>query len=582
MQGATAALSNLGRVVNAIANETKSSANQPTVAPPKTAVNSNVEQHVAKCVSRPSGQLFADTPVLAPPSGKPSVNAPTPKSPTPPPPAGSTSVQSGSSSKTPTQTGSSQSNSDSTSSTALSATKPQTSPRIWVATWTPPPVDCENMSHLIYLPGQFVPGSTNVRPNPVELALQSRRRPEGRAAIFWQRYSNSLFDFFSASQYNAPAPARPKPYSEFAINAVRDEWSRWLKDYKAAGGRLDYLIGDAERWGIYKNWELNQSQVDGIVNDPANKGKAVGPTSMASPFDGIATSEVRQFMTSPAYLSWNQAIGKLTAAAMNRAVWEPAVAVFPAVRGSNYDGKLMVEGPAPDYNGHPQTSDNVFGTAASPVAYGWIHQASTAWYIDAKNPTKLSKTGTERFSRSAWSSFVMDIQLGRSCRRNDPTRPLQPWIALQIWEGEPQGTVNYAKDMRYHDEMLRHYALLGTEVFLWWNTTSAFPAPLSGSTPLSREECARRFNAVVGEINTTTLGVVAKTTTMDAVPFSTDVVTTGARRVDGRWIWRTTARPGFNAVRNIDTGAVLTLTSGVGRWDLTETAEMPRYVGHKK
>jgi hypothetical protein len=69
---------------------------------------------------------------------------------------------------------------------------------------------------------------------------------------------------------------------------------------------------------------------------------------------------------------------------------------------------------------------------------------------------------------------------------------------------------------------------------------------------------------------------------MDAVPFSTDVVTTGARRVDGRWIWRTTARPGFNAVRNIDTGAVLTLTSGVGRWDLTETAEMPRYVGHKK
>jgi hypothetical protein len=436
------------------------------------------------------------------------------------------------------------------------------------------------MSHLIYLPGHFVPGSTNIRPNPVELAQLSQQRPEGRAAIFWWRYSNSLFDFPRAQHYSAPAPVQPKPYSVFAINAVRDVWSQWLQDYKAAGGRMDYLIGDSERWGIYKNWELNQSQVDLIINDPANSGGAAGLTPMSSPFDGIANSQVLQFMSSPTYLSWNKAIGKLTAAAMNQAVWEPAAALFPAVRGSNYDGKLMVDGPAPDYNGHPQLSDNVFGTAASPVAYGWIHHASTAWFIDGQDSTKLSKSGTERIARNAWFSFVMDVQLGRSCKRNDPTRPLQPWVAFQIWEGVPQGTVSYANDMRYHDEMLRHYALLGTEVFLWWNTASPFPAPLPGSATLSRDDCARRFNGVVDEINETTLGVVTETTTLSAVPFSTDVVTTGARRVDGRWIWRTTVRPGFNSVRNLDTGTVHALTSGVGRWDLTETAEMPRFAGH--
>jgi hypothetical protein len=436
------------------------------------------------------------------------------------------------------------------------------------------------MSHLIYLPGHFVPGSTNIRPNPVELAQLSQQRPEGRAAILWWRYANSLFDFTSESQIHGGAPAQPKPYSEFAINSVRGEWGQWLQDYKAAGGRLDYLIGDCERWGMYTNWGLNQSQIDIVANDPANLGSAVGLNSMSSPFEGIATSQVLQFTTSPAYISWNQAIGKLTAAAMTRAVWDPAAEHFPAVRGSNYDGRVMTAGAAPDLNGHPQTADNVVGSAASPVAYGRIEHAATAWFIDSQDPTKLSKQGSVRIERTAWFSFLMDVQLGRACKRSDPARPLQPWFALQIWEGDQQGTVGYPKDLRYHDELVRHYALLGSEVFLWWNTASPLPTPLPGSATLSRDDCARRFNTVVDEINQTTLGVVTETTTMDALSFSTDVVTTGARRADGRWIWRTTARPGFNAVRNLDTGTVHALTSGVGRWDLTETAEMPRFAGH--
>ena len=448
---------------------------------------------------------------------------------------------------------------------------------IWAASWATVPTGMKHISEMMFLDGYSMPGTSSPLPSAKAMALQSLKLPPGRAALQWWRYSNSLF---MPAVPDTPAFTQIAPganlWDATSVNMVKSEWSAWLAAYKNAGGRLDLLVGDCERWGVFQSWNLNQERINAIANDRRGLAPAFGEAAFRSLLGPTNFTLVKQPYLSSDYMRWDAAVGTIARGAMMRAVWDPAAALYPTVRGSNYGGVEMSNNPAPDCNGHPQPNSNQFGTASSPVAYGQIEYAATSWFIDNQNPTSLAKTGSMHLQNTPWFSFLMDIQQGRACRRSAPTIPLQPWVAIQLWKGRIAGFVSYPSDMRYHDEMVRHYALLGTETFLYWNPTASQLGGESNWTEAERAACARRFDAAIDDINRRTLGVVDSTTTVEAVRFDARILTTGARRIDGKWIWRTTVHPDVHVLRNAFTGASVPLdASGIGRWDITDTATPP-------
>lgn len=450
---------------------------------------------------------------------------------------------------------------------------------IWCSSWSRVPADCGFITPMMFLPGSLGPNhATPMGSSAVDLARRSRSLPVGRVAIQWWRYSNSLFAPNGTNWLPDRSDVAPHPWDLSAVRAVAREWSAWLRDYKFAGGRLDLLVGDCERWSIFSNWGMQRRDVDRIASDSRANVAMFGEPPLRSLLGSTVIGKVNAPDQSGDYLKWNQAIGTLTAGAMREAIWSPAVAHFPALKGSNYGGVVMTDRPAPDLNGHAQPHSNVFGTAAAPVAYGQVECASTAWFIDSQDPTRLSKNGFARLERTPWCSFVMDQQLGRACKRSDLPRPLQPWIAMTAWTGVHPGTVCYSVDPRYHDEMVRHYALLGTEVFLFWNPEAATVGAGAMWTSEERDRAARRLNAVLSEVNLHSKGVVQRPVTTEPIAFDTPIVTTGAQRSDGLWLWRTTVRDDVTELRDARTGVRVNIDAGcVGRWDVTETCDPPAY-----
>ncbi len=451
---------------------------------------------------------------------------------------------------------------------------------LWAATWKPVPSDCVTLTEMIFVEGQFVPGQPSAMPDPLAAARRSKMLPEGRAALHWWRYSNSLFTarVDNAVVGGVPSPTIPSPWANFAAVETRREWTEWLRQFQSAGGKLDYLIGDYEQWGGLKNWGLKPGAAATIAADPRASRPMWGAQPLSVLLQGVRLDRIDDFTNSPDYLQWNRAISTLTAAAMNYAIFEPARAMFPAVKGSNYAGMRMVDQPGPDANGHPQPWDNLFGTASAPAEYGMIEGSARAWFIDPTDPTKLSKQGTTRITFEPWFSFVTDIQQARSCRRTAPRVPLQPWVAFAHWPGTT-GQVAYPSDQRYWDEMVRHFALLGTEMFNFWNpTTVDNPDTGPWATVPDRDGGARRLDRVLRDLNTRLQGVVVRHASAAPISYLADVVTSGGQRPDGTWLWRTTVRPGVIALRDRKTKVMVSLEdNSVGRWDVTAEPTAPDY-----
>jgi hypothetical protein len=455
---------------------------------------------------------------------------------------------------------------------------PATNPEIWVSAWKSVPDGLRFVSPMLWVDGDYRPSADNPSIDPEPIARASRALPPGRRVLLWYRYFRSFWGD-PADQIDASGKKADTPWGEFAVPKAMAEWQRFLQLFKYCGGKVDYLVGDCEEWGRFTCWGVNAAQLSALHGDPRFDKPMYGSPSLRALTEGIPLDEVLQPQRSDSYLRWNLEISRFTGALMNHAIWAPAKEVFPSLQGSNYDGKRMVDRPAPDPNGHPQPSDNIFGTAPSPVAYGAVQQANTAWFIDPADPTRLAHEGTKRLGRGPWQSLLMDVQLGRACRRGSTDRPMHPWIAPRHYAGDTPGVVGYPEDPRCYREMLRHYALLGTSVFLWWNTT-ALPGPGGTSVPITdRDALAMEMDGTMAEINARTRGVVRSTIGSEPISFEATVVITGAVRADGRCIWRVSARPDVRALRNAATGEVVTLPGDeIGFWFERDDATVPSFV----
>jgi len=293
------------------------------------------------------------------------------------------------------------------------------------------------------------------------------------------------------------------------------------------------------------------------------------------------------------YLKWEEAMKYYGTETVNKGWWYPTKSVYPNVKGSNFDCSQMTDRPGPDLNGHPQPEITFVGTASSPASYGRNSGASSGWWVDQDNPTQLIwknargnppkdvngnvYTDDYRLTRNVWSSLLLDQQLARGIRRSRPDVNLHSWIASYLFS---EAGTQYFKDTRYYYENMRHYALLGTEIFLYWNS-------VGGNLASNRIAVTRAVDSVLDDINSKLGGSkVVETVTLDPIQFtsasssyydSSRILTTGARTIDGTYVWRTTFGPGVTRIKNNTTGIVSDLGNEVGIWNTTTVPVPPSY-----
>jgi hypothetical protein len=436
---------------------------------------------------------------------------------------------------------------------------------IWIAAWGDPGAAVRNAVPMVRLPGTFVPLAQNESVDVEALARQLMQRPRGRRALLALRYGASFWGTRGDTTDRGQLPAVAGPWAETAVSQIGREWPRTLALLKHCGAELDLVVLDLEEWGRMGTWWLDAPQMEALRGDPRWRLPIFGLEPLSSSLhelEAMPASEIKRPGPQGAYLKWNLEIGRATAHVMSEALWKPVREVFPSSRCSNYQGFRSRDRAAPDGNGHQQPHDNIVGNAASPSLYGEI-ESIVNLAIDDSDPTRVAWSGSKHLKREPWTSFLLCHQQARACVRGAPQTPLMPWIANPSYPGDApeKPVVAFPRDLRCYDENIRHAALLGVPTFLWWRQDGK-------SSPSDND----RVDGLISEINAHTLGRIKEPADVEPISFLSEVVVTGGRRHDGKWLWRVTVSPEVAALHEAGTGREWAPTAeSLGFW--VETAE---------
>ncbi len=448
--------------------------------------------------------------------------------------------------------------------------QPQKPQQVWVAAWGSVSQPTTNVTSMVRLPGDFRPGKDNDSVNPEEVAEQLRSKPEGRRALLVLRYSGSFWGCRGDLVHASDGRDYTGPWADAAVQSIAKEWPRTMAMLKYSGASIDLLIGDFEECGRLGTWWMTDEQMRAVRSDPRWLRPMGGIPALADSMGGFGAldpSEIKD-PRKQAFKQWNLATKRIAAAYMNQALWEPAVREFPRLVGSNYLGQRMLDRPAADGNGHSQPYDNLFGNAASPPLYGEVGSIVNL-FVDPENPTAIAWNGSARLLRVPWTSLLLCLQQSRACVRSAPDVPLMPWIANPSYAGDDPSNpvVAFPQDLRCYDENVRHAALLGVPTFLWWRSNG------ESSTPDTR-----RLDDLVTEINARTLGRITQPADVEPISFLGEVVVSGGRRHDGKWVWRVTASPDVALLREVGTGREWAPTADtIGFWVETTEKAAPKW-----
>ena len=417
--------------------------------------------------------------------------------------------------------------------------------------------------------------------------------PPGRRALFAWHFGAGFFGDTTWSAENVASldgtpSQQPSPWCESAVDLARAQWTAALSSMKAQDVNFDFLVLDNEQQGIFNNFNLMDQDASGkfvksIVNDPRANETRFGLPALNDQLIGVDTNRVGGPGVGNDYLAWNNVVAKLTTTALNEALWTPAKSAYPNLKGSNYEGfKMSATDAAPDWYGHAQPHDNVFGSSNSPICYGVLIHAATAWGINPADPTRLILGGSAKLARGPWSSLLMDVQTIRSVRRTGQTE-LCPWISTPVYAGGEPGQqlaaplCGYPTAPQYHDEMIRHLALAGSKTFLVWNSPSSpITTVYQTAAPALRIEHANRLNELLRELNTKLGGFVENPLAINRIAFNSNILVSGAQTSSGSYLWRVSVKPGVTALSLRGTTTVLAIPAGdAGVWFESTTAEVP-------
>ncbi len=456
-------------------------------------------------------------------------------------------------------------------------------PGVWVATWSSVPAGLRYVSPMVWLrderSGFETFGVSGTQPLGIaRVALELKALPKGRRSMHLWYYRDGILSQPS-DRVSLVSGSMRSPWPTTAEAAVKSQWTTALNGLATAGAKPDYIFLDNEEAGMLSNWHLSPTQITAFMNDPRfndallmSHASSLGVSTQSptgSTFSGPQTGK--------GYLAWNLVIHEMVNEAITRALWNPAKFKFPELKGSAYQGtNITAQHAIQDLNGHAQPSNNRFGTSSAPALYGWLNGAALHCSIDPNDHTKLLLgAGGTPIGRSAWMAFLLDVQMGRGVRRSD-AEPMHPWILAPSWRGEPVGTACYSTDPRYYDEMLRHLALLKTEVFQLWN-----PADIvnGAETLISRD---RRFNEaraleiVISDINRKLQGRLAEPIDASRLAWDARIIATGTKLAANSYLWRVTAKPEVRSFQIGSGGPIITIPVGaVGVWITSARADLP-------
>ncbi len=420
--------------------------------------------------------------------------------------------------------------------------------------WSKTPPNTPNITPMIWIS----------RPNRslAAAALASRQTPPGDAAVFiWHLdgvYHNFLADPRDAARTPQGKLTRyPSPWIAHGPARLKRAALRCFRRYKADGGRMDYLILDYE--GGLSNWQLNAAAIQAIQNDPRSKALArqLGFSDFAS---------IEEYTTSHHYLIWNSRMKQVVDTGLNNSLFAAARQYYPAVQGSNYSDYILTRRNAvwaPDRNGHPQFRDSYFGTAGSPVLYGWIDQ------LAEQSPGG----GGKPYGRKPFAVLRWEVNRMRAARRSSDV-PVVPWIASKNF-----GHRQYAfRHSLYYNELIDHVALCGAANFLLFN-----PRPwLKTQNPAHWANNAqdRLVNTLLATLNIKFGLQPRRTITLAPVPWNSRLIATGMQIGTHEILWRVTVPPAVRRVRVAVAGAVkvMKLPPGkVGFWYTSRPGQKVRF-----
>lgn len=454
-------------------------------------------------------------------------------------------------------------------------------PGPWATTWSDVPGDTSRLSAMTWIRGNGVADTSwtsNTYFNARTIAQDLARQPAGRRTLFPWRYRNSLLDhpFDRIRRPDGTTETRPSPFVNAAKLSIKNELSPVLDELVALGAEVDYLIGDIESNGHFACWNIDQSHIQAILEDPRFETQVMGNGSTPRQMLGSWNAGQIKNRTPPeAAAAWNAVMDRLFSDAILESMIRPVVDRWPEAVVSNY-GSMTVDPDetVPDMNGWHAWADSLTGTHPAIETYGRLGGVVDYFSIDESDPTRLARRPGEALEPNGWTSLRIDVNRTRAMLRSR-NQPLHVWIATPAWETDGNWRTWYSRSP-YFRENVFHQALGGAWHFIYWNPI-ANDAPEASDRERRHEE-ARQLQTILEEVDSATRG------DPEPLPLRTGRIRwdsrsllSGARLKDGSSIWRLTVSPEIGSVRlddRPDLVSIPPLTPGV--WLRRDDATPPQ------
>jgi hypothetical protein len=404
---------------------------------------------------------------------------------------------------------------------------------IWAWCWSRPQGNCPALIPMVWV-------LRREYRNPAAAARASRAAPPGRAAIFLYNVTPKLLTSpLDACRTPAGAPTNFRsPWLQAGAASMAKQMAAFFRRFRADGGRMDYLVIDYE--ASLTSWQLTPTDVAAIEHDPRfpQLRALLGFKHLAS-----------VMVAGPDRRKWNFLMGSVVAGALNRAVFQPATAVYPDIRGSNFDGAIMLPPHiAPDLNDHYQPLSCVFGNCQSPAFYGEI--GGLAYTVKGGK-----KYGSSPFALLRYEMIYLQAVQASS------RLPVVPWVAYR----------GYAKSGRYYKELIYQLVLRGCGELLYWNPHAAAPhAGASAADDRALNAYLIRLRGLLG----TDPGPPAPA---PAINWSSRLVVAARRTTGGRLLYRVTVPPGVRSVLITPYNQIVNIRGRTGFWAISPTGMRLRF-----
>ena len=352
------------------------------------------------------------------------------------------------------------------------------------------------------------------------------------------------------------------------------------------------LLADQESTAINNNFIITPTSYNTITSSLNYTLSLYDTLSLFSQMNGITWDGQGTPFCGPVgcgyntnYLVWNKSIEKISTAAFSEVFLTPFQQrysnIVSKVRSTNYESNITRPNDGyPDINGHESYHDNLFGDSASIALYGLFNSSSDVWGISGDSNLARIPTGQPTFTwhGNPWNAFMISIQGVRSSRRgfnfnNKQNNSIFVWIAPKDFKELNTSTLVGFNNSPYWDEMVRHSALTGVEVFGFFNGLEA--TTTSDTDKAKRIEQFGVINDILVDINRELEGYTPISLDTTRISYNSEYVISGAPKLNGKFLWRVTPKRENNIIILADGSEANKAPGEIGVWITTDTATAP-------